>query len=82
MELDGGEGTTNPSFTFKQGTFLSMDGVEFHFRDGAMGSVQYDYTLGTANIEADTATSVMINTEMGADLSVFEWTMTYEAGKL
>ena len=82
MELDGGEGTTNPFFTFKQGTFLSTDGVEFHFRDGAMGSVQYDYTMGTANIEADSATSVMINTEMGADLSVFEWTMTHAAGKL
>lgn len=82
LELDGGEGNTNPPFIFKNGTFLSTDGVEFHFRDGAIGSVQYDYTMGTANIEADSATSVMIDATIGADTSVFNWTMASENGKI
>ena len=82
LELDGGEGSTNPYFRFERGTFLSTDGVEFHFRDLAVGSVQYDYMMGTANIEADSATSVLIDATVGADTSVFGWTMTHEAGKL
>ena len=82
LELDGGEGSTNPYFRFECGTFLSTDGVEFHFRDLAVGSVQYDYMMGTANIEADSATSVLIDATVGADTSVFGWTMTHEAGKL
>jgi hypothetical protein len=82
LELDGGEGLTNPYFRFERGTFLSTDGVEFHFRDLAVGSVQYDYMMGTANIEADSATSVLIDATVGADTSVFGWTMTHEAGKL
>lgn len=82
LELDGGEGSTNPYFRFECGTFLSTDGVEFHFRDLAFGSVQYDYMMGTANIEADSATSVLIDATIGADTSVFGWTMTSENGKI
>ena len=82
LELDGGEGVLNPSFYLEEGTFLSTDGVEFHFRDGAKGFVSYDYTMGTANISADSATSVMIDATVGADLTVFDWTMAAEKGAL
>ena len=37
---------------------------------------------GLANISADSATSVMIDTTVGADLTVFEWTMASERGAL
>lgn len=82
LELDGGEGATNPSFFLEEGAFLSTDGVEFHFRDFAMGFVSYDYTMGNANIEADSATSVMIDATMGADTTVFNWTYAKEKGAL
>ena len=79
LEIDGGEGTTNDPFVMVNGTLISEDGVEVHFRDFAMGSVQF---VGDANIEADSGTSVVVDTTMGADLSVFNWTMTHGAGKL
>jgi hypothetical protein len=83
LELDGGEGNTNPAFTLEKGTFISSDNlVEFHFRDFALGFVSYDYTVTPANIVADSATSVMIDATVGADLTVFDWTMASERGAL
>jgi len=79
LEIDGGEGTMNNPFTMENGTLISEDGVEIHFRDFAVGSVQF---IGDANVSADSGTAVVVDTTMGADLSVFEWTMTHEAGKL
>jgi len=83
LELDGGEGSTNPGFTLEEGTFIASDNlVEFHFRDGALGFVSYDYTITPANISADSATSVMIDATVGADLTVFDWTLASEKGAL
>ena len=83
LELDGGEGNTNPAFALEKGTFISSDNlVEFHFRDFALGFVSYDYTVTPANIVADSATSVMIDATVGADLTVFDWTMASERGAL
>ena len=80
LELDGGEGTANPSFTLEAGTFISTDGVEFHFRDGAIGFISYN---GLVNIEADSSTSVMVDAlHGGADLTVFSWTLASEKGAL
>lgn len=79
LEIDGGEGTTNDPFVMVNGTLISEDGVEVHFRDFAMGSVQF---IGDTNIEADSGTSVVVDTTMGADLSVFNWTLTHTKGKL
>ena len=83
LELDGGEGITNPSFFLEEGTFIADDGnVDFHFRDGALGFVSYDYTVTSATIEADPGTSVMIDATIGADLTAFEWTLAHEKGAL
>lgn len=79
LEIDGGEGNMNNPFVMENGTLISEDGVEIHFRDFAVGSVQF---MGEANVSADSGTTVVVDTTMGADLSVFEWTMTHEAGKL
>lgn len=79
LEIDGGEGNMNNPFVMENGTLISEDGVEIHFRDFAVGSVQF---IGEANVSADSGTAVVVDTTMGADLSVFEWTMTHEAGKL
>ena len=79
LEIDGGEGTTNRPFVMERGTLISEDTLEIHFRDFAVGSVQF---IGDVNIESDSGTSVVVDTTMGADLSVFNWTMTHEAGKL
>ena len=79
LELDGGEGNTNPTFILEEGTFISVDGVECHFRDGANGFVSF---TGLANVSADSATSVMVDTTMGADLTVFDWTMASKRGAL
>jgi hypothetical protein len=48
----------------------------------ALGFVSYDYTVTPANIVADSATSVMIDATVGADLTVFDWTMASERGAL
>ena len=37
---------------------------------------------GLANVSADSATSVMVDTTMGADLTVFDWTMASKRGAL
>ena len=79
LELDGGEGNTNPGFILENGTFISTDGVECHFRDGANGFVSF---IGLANISADSATSVMVDTTMGANLTVFNWTFASKKGAL
>ena len=79
LELDGGEGNLNPAFILEEGTFISTDGVECHFRDGANGFVSF---TGLTNVSADSATSVMVDTTMGADLTVFDWTMASERGAL
>ena len=39
-----------PGFILENGTFISTDGVECHFRDGATGFVSF---TGLANISAD-----------------------------
>ena len=79
LEIDGGEGLTNEPFTMLRGTFVSNDGVEIHFRDFAIGSIQYS---GDAMVESDSGTSVVVDTTMGADVSVFDWTMTHINGKI
>ena len=63
----------------ENGTFISTDGVECHFRDGATGFVSF---TGLANISADSLTSVMVDTTMGADLDLFNWTYAKEKGAL
>lgn len=79
LEIDGGEGTTNDAFKMEYGTLISTDGVEIHFRDFAVGSVSF---TGQANISADSGTAVVVDTTLGANLSVFEWTMTHSKGAL
>lgn len=79
LELDGGEGTSNPPFTIENGTFISTDGVDLHFRDWAQGFISY---TGQSNIEADTNTSVMVDTIMGANFNKFTWTWAAERGAL
>lgn len=79
LELDGGEGTTNPLFTMEYGTLISDDGVELHFRDGANGSVSF---IGEFNVEVDSGTAVVVDTTLGATLEDFNWTMTNAEGKL
>lgn len=79
LELDGGEGTTNPLFTMEYGTLISDNGVELHFRDGANGSVSF---IGEFNVEVDSGTAVVVDTTLGATLEDFNWTMTNAEGKL
>jgi len=84
LEIDGGEGSDNPAFRLGDsemggGTLISLDGVEIHFRDYANGSVMF---TGQANVSADSGTVVSVDTLVGADLDVFEWTFTHSRGKL
>ena len=79
LEIDGGEGSTNPMFILEEGMFISTDGVELHFRDGANGFISY---TGVANISTDSLTSVMVDTTAGADPTVFNWTYAHFKGAL
>ena len=79
LELDGGEGQSNPAFFLNQGTFISTDGVELHFRDWAAGYVCY---TGQANIQADTNTAVEVDSLTGANLGKFNWTYAASQGAL
>ena len=66
-------------FILEEGMFISTDGVEVHFRDGANGFVSY---TGVANISSDSLTSVMVDTTVGADPTVFNWTYAHFEGAL
>jgi hypothetical protein len=80
LELDGAEGTMIDSFTLINGTLLGQDTAQCHFRDAAQG---YISITGAYNIEADAGTNVVVDSNpTGADLSVFNWTVTYSKGKL
>jgi hypothetical protein len=79
LEIDGGEGNTNPMFILEEGMFISTDGVELHFRDGANGFISY---IGVANVSADSLTSVMVDTTAGADPTIFNWTYAHFKGAL
>jgi hypothetical protein len=54
LEIDGGEGNWNAEFEMLDGTLISIDGSECHFRDGAIGYIEF---AGQANTEADSGTS-------------------------
>jgi hypothetical protein len=80
LEIDGGEGTWNAEFEMLDGTLISTDGVECHFRDGAAGYVEF---AGQANVSADSGTAVTVQPlVVGANESKFNWTYTYSKGKL
>ena len=80
LEIDGGEGNWNAEFEMLDGTLISIDGSECHFRDGAIGYVEF---AGQANTESDSGTSVVIQPlVVGADESKFEWTLAYKKGAL
>jgi len=80
LEIDGGEGNWNASFSMERGTLISVDGSEVHFRDGAEGYIQFE---GLVNIEADSLTNVVIDTLNGsADLTKFNWTYAHYSGAL
>ena len=80
MEIDGPEGTYEDDFTMLNGTLISNDGSEVHFRDGASGYVEF---MGLANVVADSGTSVTVEyLTGGADISIFSWTLAYKKGVL
>ena len=80
LELDGGEGPWNASFSMWAGSLISTDGSEVHCRDGAMGFIQFS---GDANIELDSGTQMVVDTlHSGAQLMEFDWTLTHAKGKL
>ncbi len=80
LEIDGPEGNSQADFTMLNGTLISLDTSEIHFRDKASGYVEF---MGTANIVADPGTGVIVEylTE-GADISVFNWTLAAKKGAL
>ena len=80
LEIDGPEGTYEDDFTMLNGTLISVDGSEVHFRDGASGYVEF---AGQANVSADSGTSVVVEyLTDGADASVFSWTLAAKKGAL
>lgn len=80
LELDGGEGPWNASFSMWAGSLISTDGSEVHCRDGAMGFIQFS---GGANIVLDSGTQMVVDTlHSGAQLMEFDWTLTHAKGKL
>ena len=77
LELDGGEGNTNPSFTI---TNCELDNTLIwpwpsyvHFRSQANGNVSL---FGDFDIEADAGTNVVVDTlsGVGFDRNIFTWT--------
>jgi hypothetical protein len=79
LELDGAEGTLVADFSLTNGTFISVDSVQCHFRAGAIGYVSYE---GLANVEADAGTNVVVDIlTTGADKSVLSWTLASRLGK-
>ena len=79
LELDGAEGTLVADFTITNGTFISTDSVQCHFRAGATGYVSYE---GLANIQADAGTNVTVDVlNIGADKSILDWTLAKRKGK-
>ena len=80
LEIDGPEGNLQANFTMLNGTLISIDGSECHFRDEASGYVEF---MGIANVVADSGTSVIVEylTE-GANISVFNWTLAAKKGAL
>ena len=80
LEIDGAEGSWSAAFTMWGGTLIDPDTAQIHFRDGAEGYVSFN---GVANIEADSGTSVVVDTlHAGAQLGEFDWTWAKAAGKL
>jgi len=79
LELDGPEGTLLGDFTLINGTFISTDSVQCHFRANATGYVSYE---GIANIEADAGTNVIVDTlTIGANRNILDWTLASRQGK-
>ena len=79
LELDGAEGTLVADFSLTNGTFISVDSVQCHFRAGAIGYVSYE---GLANVEADAGTNVAVDIlTTGADKNVLSWTLASRLGK-
>jgi len=79
LELDGAEGTLVADFSLTNGTFISTDSVQCHFRAAATGYVSYE---GLANIEADAGTNVTVDVlNTGANRSVLSWTLASRLGK-
>lgn len=79
LELDGAEGTLVADFSLTNGTFISADSVQCHFRAAATGYVSYE---GLANVEADAGTNVAVEQLItGADKNVLSWTLASRLGK-
>lgn len=73
LEIDGAEGSLIADFTVINGTFISTDPVQCHFRAGAIGHVSYK---GLANIQAESDTEVTVEVlDIGAETSTLEWTL-------
>jgi len=71
LEIDGGEGAWNDSFTLTNCEVVA-DTAQAHFRAAAQG---YVTLFGNVNIEADADTDVLVDTlQSGIDHSVFIWT--------
>ena len=80
LELDGAEGIMESYFYMVNGTLLSQTTAQCHFRDGAKGFVSIE---GNFNIEANSDTDVTVDTlTVGADRTVFNWTLSNYYGKL
>lgn len=79
LELDGPEGVLTGDFSLINGTFITSDSVNCHFRDGASGYVSYE---GTTNIESDLGTNVITEQlTVGANKTIFGWTLSSQLGK-
>tara|TARA_R110002153_G_scaffold39099_1_gene112809 strand:- start:689 stop:1759 length:1071 start_codon:yes stop_codon:yes gene_type:complete len=71
LEIDGGEGSWNDSFTLTN-CEVAADTAQAHFRAAAQG---YVTLFGNVNIETDADTDVLVDTlQSGIDHSVFNWT--------
>ena len=79
LEIDGPEGSYEDSFVMQNGLFISDDGVECHFRDGASGVVSFK---GQANVSADPGTSVGVTILEDITVPDFSWTYSHSIGKL
>jgi len=79
LELDGAEGILVADFSLTNGTFISADTVQCHFRAAATGYVSYE---GLSNVEADAGTNVTVEQLIaGADKNVLSWTLASRLGK-
>lgn len=81
LEIDGGEGSWNKSFSMTNGMVVNQDTAQLAFRDGAMG---YISIFGTFKTKPSAGTSVFVDTLFTntIDLTEFNWTWSHAAEKI